>query len=407
MQMEKQGKEFRNSYFARLPGLKYLPPEDKYIFALPSPKYKFNIIGTGMMGIEHLRVTYLEGRATIHGIYDPNPRSVAAAQEALSQIDSNSKLKVYNDLESACTDPEVDGLIISTPNFSHISVIREAVKSKKHILLEKPMATTIPDAHEIYSIAKNYPAVFQIGLQYRYKAMYVDAIQEALNHRKLGDIKMIHILEHRYPFLDKVKQWNKFNQYSGGTLVEKCCHYFDLMNLFAQSRPTKIYATGSMAVNFRTFEYNGRKSDILDNAVVSVDYENGVRAGFTLCMFSPQFYEELMLCGDEGHLRTYESIDYLPGPKQKTYLEIKVGEKSTSRISQPCYPTYIEQSGHGGATFFEHKYFIDEIEGSKRSVATAEEGFWSIVVGYAAQKSIELGGPIKINELLQEYSLNL
>lgn len=407
MQMEKQGKEFRNSYFARLPGLKYLPPEDKYIFALPSPKYKFNIIGTGMMGIEHLRVTYLEGRATIHGIYDPNPRSVAAAQEALSQIDSNSKLKVYNDLESACTDPEVDGLIISTPNFSHISVIREAVKSKKHILLEKPMATTIPDAHEIYSIAKNYPPVFQIGLQYRYKAMYADAIQEALNHRKLGDIKMIHILEHRYPFLDKVKQWNKFNQYSGGTLVEKCCHYFDLMNLFAQSRPTKIYATGSMAVNFRTFEYNGRKSDILDNAVVSVDYENGVRAGFTLCMFSPQFYEELMLCGDEGHLRTYESIDFLPGPKQKTYLEIKVGEKSTSRISQPCYPTYIEQSGHGGATFFEHKYFIDEIEGSKRSVATAEEGFWSIVVGYAAQKSIELGGPIKINELLQEYSLNL
>ena len=405
--MEKQGKEFRNSYFARLPGLKYLPPEDKYIFALPSPKYKFNIIGTGMMGIEHLRVTYLEGRATIHGIYDPNPRSVAAAQEALSQIDSNSKLKVYNDLESACTDPEVDGLIISTPNFSHISVIREAIKSKKHILLEKPMATTIPDAHEIYSIAKNYPAVFQIGLQYRYKAMYVDAIQEALNHRKLGDIKMIHILEHRYPFLDKVKQWNKFNQYSGGTLVEKCCHYFDLMNLFAQSRPKKVYATGSMAVNFRTFEYNGRKSDILDNAVVSVDYENGVRAGFTLCMFSPQFYEELMLCGDEGHLRTYESVDFLPGPKQKTALEIKVGENSTSRISQPCYPTYIEQSGHDGATFFEHKYFIDTIEGSKSSVATAEEGFWSIVVGYAAQKSIELGGPIKINELLQEYSLNL
>ena len=404
--MVKKGKEFRSSYFARLP-VKYLPPEDKYIFSLPSPKYKFNIIGTGMMGIEHLKVTYLEGRAIIQGIYDPNPRSVTAAQEALSQIDSNSELKVYNDLESACTDPEVDGLIISTPNFSHISVIREAIKSKKHILLEKPMATTIPDAHEIYSIAKNYPAVFQIGLQYRYKAMYADAIQEALNQRKLGDIKMIHILEHRYPFLDKVKQWNKFNQYSGGTLVEKCCHYFDLMNLFAQSRPTKIYATGSMAVNFRTFEYNGRKSDILDNAVVSVDYENGVRAGFTLCMFSPQFYEELMLCGDEGYLRTYESFDYLPGPKQKTYLEIKVGEKSTSRISQPCYPTYIEQSGHGGATFFEHKYFIDTIEGSKSSVATAEEGFWSIVVGYAAQKSIELGGPIKINELLQEYSLNL
>ncbi|MHA1671505.1 MAG: Gfo/Idh/MocA family protein [Promethearchaeota archaeon] len=405
--MPNHGKEFRNSYFARLPGLKYLSPEDRYIFALPSPKHRFNIIGSGMMGIEHLRVTYLESRATIHGIYDPNPRSVAAAQSALSQIDPELELKVYDNLEAACMDPDVDGLIISTPNFSHISVIREAIKSKKHILLEKPMATTIPNAHEIYTIANNYPAVFQIGLQYRYKAMYVEAIQEALNHRKLGDIKMIHLLEHRYPFLDKVKQWNKFNQYSGGTLVEKCCHYFDLLNLFAQSRPKKIYATGSMAVNFKTFEYEGKQSDILDNAVVSVDYENGVRAGFTLCMFSPQFYEELMLCGNEGYLQTYNRVDYLSGVKPKSYLEIKLGEKSASRISQPCYPTYIEQSGHGGATFFEHRYFIDTIEGKKTTVATAEEGFWSIVVGYAAQRSIELGTPIIVNDLLEEFSLNL
>ena len=405
--MVKHGKEFRNSKWAQIRGLTYLPPEDKYIFALDPPKYRFNIIGTGMMGIEHLRVTYLEGRATIHGIYDPNPRSVAAAQKVLSQIDPELELKVYDDLESACMEPIVDGLIVSTPNFSHISVIREAIKSKKHILLEKPMATSIPDAHEIYTIAKNYPAAFQVGLQYRYKAMCVEAIQEALIRQRLGDIKMIHILEHRYPFLDKVKQWNKFNEYSGGTLVEKCCHYFDLMNLFAQSRPKKIYATGSMAVNFKTFEYKGRKSDILDNAVVSVDYENGVRASFTLCMFSPQFYEELMLCGDEGHLRAYECSDYLPGPKAKTNLEIKLGEKSASRISQPCYPTYIEESGHGGATFFEHRYFIDTIEGKETSVATAEEGFWSIVVGYAAQKSIELGTPIDVNELLKEFSLNL
>jgi len=405
--MVKHSKEFRNSYFSRLPGLKSIPPDDKYIFALAKPKYKFNIIGSGMMGIEHLKVTYLEGRASIHGIYDPNPRSVTTAQTALSQIDPEQKLKVYDTLEYACMDPEVDGLIISTPNFSHISIIREAIKSEKHILLEKPMATTIPDAYEIYKITDDYPAVFQIGLQYRFKAMYVEAIQEALIHQKLGNIKMINISEHRYPFLDKVKQWNKFNEYSGGTLVEKCCHYFDLLNLFAQSRPEKVYATGSMAVNFKQFEYKGRKSDILDNAVVCIDYENDARAGFTLCMFSPQFYEELTVNGEDGYLHCYESIDYLPGVKPKTYLEIKAGEKSTSRISQPCYPTYIEESGHSGATFFEHRYFIDNIEGNQTSVATAEEGFWSIVVGYAAQRSIELGTSIIVNDLLEEFSLEL
>ena len=404
--MVKRDKEFSNSRLSMQSRFNILPPEDKYLFEI-SPKYKFNIIGSGMMGIEHLKTTYLEGRATIHGVYDPNPKSIQAAQAALSRIDPEKKLKVYDEIEKACLDPEVDGLIISTPNFSHISVIREAIKSKKHILLEKPMATTIADAHEIYKIASDYPAVFQIGLQYRYKAMYVEAIQEALVRKKLGDIKMINISEHRYPFLDKVKQWNKFNEYSGGTLVEKCCHYFDLLNLFAQSRPKKVYATGSMAVNFKKFEYKERKSDILDNAVVCVDYENEVRAGFTLCMFSPQFYEELMVNGEDGYLHCYESIDYLPGIKPKTYLEIKAGEKSTSRISQPCYPIYIEESGHSGATFFEHRYFIDNIEGKQTSVATAEEGFWSIVVGYAAQRSIELGVPIIINDLLKEFDLNV
>jgi Predicted dehydrogenases and related proteins len=139
-------------------------------------------------------------------------------------------------------------LIIATPNYTHVTVLREAVRSGKHILLEKPMATTLPDACQIMRIAERYDAVLQVGLQYRYKPIYVEAIHEALVRRSIGQIKTITILEHREPFLDKVKQWNKFSKYSGGTLVEKCCHYFDLFNLFAQSRPVSVYAVGSQAV---------------------------------------------------------------------------------------------------------------------------------------------------------------
>jgi predicted dehydrogenase len=79
-------------------------------------------------------------------------------------------------------------------------------KSGKHILLEKPMATTIADAWEIAQTAKAHPAVFQIGLQYRYKPIYVEAIHAALERKTIGDIKTITILEHRFPFLDKVGQ---------------------------------------------------------------------------------------------------------------------------------------------------------------------------------------------------------
>ena len=81
-----------------------------------------------------------------------------------------------------------------------------------------------------------------------------------------------------------------------------------------------VFATGSMAVNFLEFEYAGEKSDILDNAFVVVTYENGVRASFNLCMFSPMFYEELVLCGDEGRLKAWENEDFLPARTRPTRI---------------------------------------------------------------------------------------
>ncbi len=267
------------------------------------------------------------------------------------------------------------------------------------------MATTLPDAYEILSIARSYSAVLQVGLQYRFKPIYVEAIHEALVRRSIGDIKTITILEHREPFLDKVRQWNKFSAYSGGTLVEKCCHYFDLFNLFAQSRPVTVYAMGSQAVNFLDFEYEGKKSDILDNAFVIVTYANGVRANFNLCMFAPMVYEEVILCGTRGRLKAFENEDFLPAPRPSSGLEVLLGQDQPSRIATPCYPELIEITGHNGGTYFEHVSFIEHIEGRPTNAATAEDGFWSVVVGVAAEESVRLGAPVRIDELLARYHI--
>ena len=387
-------------FAGRLPQMQYMPQSDRYVFALDQPKYRFNVIGTGDNGSEHIRVTSLEGRAKIHGVFDPNPGSIAWAKASFEKFAPNQELVVYDSLEAACNDPAADGLIISTPNYTHLEVLRVAVKSGKHILLEKPMATTVQDAYEILKIAADYPAVLQVGLQYRYKAMYVEAIHEVLERKSLGDLKMVSIMEHRWPFLDKVNQWNKFSKYSGGTLVEKCCHYFDLMNLFAQARPVKVFGTGSMAVNFTDFEYQGEQSDILDNAFVTVDYANGVRASFNLCMFAPVYYEEIVLVGDQGRLKAYEDETLTPNGQSNHYLEVKRGLEAPSRITTPYYP-HIQESGHSGATFYEHINLIDNIEGKPTNTASVEEGFWSVVVGAAAEESVKTGQPVMIDEILK------
>lgn len=401
-----KGKEFWSRDFASRYGHSDLVSEqDKYLFAQEPPRYRFNCIGTGTMGQEHIRVTGFEGRAAIHGIYDPEPLSIENAKIAHAKY-SDEPLKVYSSLEEACTDPAVDGIIICTPNYTHIDVVRVAAESGKHILVEKPVATTINDALEIARIAGSYEGIFQVGLQYRYKAIYREAIHEALERGTLGEIITVSMTEHRMPFLDKVGQWNKFGRFSGGTLVEKCCHYFDLINLFAQSRPRTVYASGSMAVNFREFEHERGKSDILDNAFVVVEYDNGVRGAFSLAMFAPMFYEEVVLCGDVGRLRAFENLDFLPGETLKSGLEIFGGETHVSRMTTPSYPIAIEESGHNGATFFEHVHFVDSIDAGTSNGPTPMDAFWSVVVGVAAEKSAATGNVVEVSSLLNENGLD-
>ena len=71
----------------------------------------------------------------------------------------------------------------------------------------------------------------------------------------------------------------------------------------------------------------------------------------------------------------------------------------------PPYPAYIEGTRHNGATFYEHISFIDDIEGKKTTAAAAGEGFWSIVVGAAAEESIKTGKVISIGELLKNNGI--
>ena len=182
----------------------------------------------------------------------------------------------YGSLQEACTDPDIDAIMICTPNHTHFDILSVAMETGKPIFLEKPMATSIEDAKSIIDACEGYEAFVQLGLQYRYKSQYVEALHELKQRKSLGSLKTISLSEHRPPFLDKVDQWNKFNQNTGGTLVEKCCHYFDLMNLMADAAPIRVYASGGQAVNFRDFTRDGAASDIDDHAFVIIEYANGI-----------------------------------------------------------------------------------------------------------------------------------
>ncbi len=355
------------------------------------------IIGLGMMGREHLRVIGLLGFSRAQGIYDPDPRSVELALLEWNRL-QNSPLKIYSDLNTGLLDKDVDGILICTPNHTHYKILKKAMSTGKPILLEKPMATSLAEAFQIVNLADQYPTFIQLGMQYRYKAQYIDAFYELKKLHSVGEIKTIVMSEYRPPFLDKVNQWNKFNQSSGGTLVEKCCHYFDLINLMAESRPQKIFAVGGQAVNFLDFELRGFSSDIDDHAMVIIEYENKIKASFVLNMFSEQLNEELIVGGRRGRLVTRECASFDPKVASEAHLQVEVPGHEYFLPSVVSYPTWIEQSGHYGATFFEHVAFHNQLAGHVVDAATPKQALWSLIIASAAQLSIQSHKEIDLKE---------
>jgi myo-inositol 2-dehydrogenase / D-chiro-inositol 1-dehydrogenase len=395
----------RLRFFENSVNQRHITDADRYLYQRQAPRYNLVVIGTGTMGQEHMRVAALLGRARVLGIYDQQTHSMDAAEAAYRAI-SGDVLRRYADLHAACHDPDADVLMICTPNFTHVEVLTCALASGKAIFLEKPMATTLADAVAIMDAAKSHNSFVQIGLQYRYKAQYREAFHEVKARGSLGQIHTISMSEYRPPFLDKVGQWNKFNRNTGGTLVEKCCHYFDLINLLADSQAVRVYATGGRAVNFVDFQKDGIASDIDDHAFVCIDYANGIRASFTLNMFCADFTEELIVAGAQGRLLTHECFDFHAQVPTQTSIKLELGENGASRTTQLSYPALIEQSGHHGATYYEHIALMDQLDGQKADCATVEQGLWSMIVASAAQESMRTGQAVSVSNFLQSQQLD-
>ena len=121
----------------------------------------------------------------------------------------------------------------------------------------------------------------------------------------VGTPRMVAMREHRFPFLTKVGDWNRLTANTGGTLVEKTCHFFDLMNVIIGERPERVMASGAQDVNHLDEVVDGRPADMLDNAFVIVDYPSGARALLDLCMFAEATHhqEELSVVGDAARSR--------------------------------------------------------------------------------------------------------
>ncbi|MFZ6003252.1 MAG: Gfo/Idh/MocA family protein [Actinomycetota bacterium] len=359
---------------------------------------RYGFVGLGMMGQEHVRNVLALPGAEVVAFADPHEPSIA---QALALVDGPARPSTFDDHRRMLDSADLDVVVISTPNHTHHRVLADLWGRPLHLMVEKPLCTTVEDCLEVVERAADHPGLVWMGLEYRYMPAVTRFIEE-VQAGAVGDLKMLFIREHRFPFLVKVDNWNRLSRNTGGTLVEKCCHFFDLMNLVAGARPSRVLASGGQDVNHLDEVYDGEGSDLLDNAFVVVDYANGVRACLDLCMFAEgsRWEQELVATGDAGKVEAF-----VPG-----FMEVGRG-RQPQIVRGTRHDWSVEESdvtdddriavhgAHHGASYLEHVHLCEAIRAGTNPGVTVEDGLWSVAVGAAAHRSIEEGRAVHLSEL--------
>jgi myo-inositol 2-dehydrogenase / D-chiro-inositol 1-dehydrogenase len=254
----------------------------------PRPRIRCAILGCGMMGQEH--VSYIMGYPRdiqIDYLVDSFQPSLDAAQKVMSDYQAKGKggehdqfhvpLLLHSEEELFQEVDTIDLLVVATPNYLHTDSLVKWGKHDVTILVEKPVAVSREQLERLQDLVQDpeFKARVWTGMEYR----FIPAIAKLLSlvPTVIGDLKMITIRENRYPFLDKVGTWNRDPAKTGDTLVEKCCHFFDLFRLITGQEVSlpQVRALAQRGLNYHEeLSLPGVERPVIDAAYVVMPFQN-------------------------------------------------------------------------------------------------------------------------------------
>lgn len=304
-------------------------------------KIKTAIIGMGMMGFSQLRNCFLPSKdyevTAVCDVYEPNISRVA---DFIKQ--NNLNIQIYRDYKKMLSDADFSLAVIVTPDDTHEDIAVDCLSAGKHLRLEKPMAITNEGCQRIYAAWQAHPQIIQIGYELRYSPV-ISQMQKLLSG--IGTPKLIWCHEFRHPFLQKdglIPNWITKKAHTGGTLLEKNCHHFDLFNMFADAPAVSVYASGDNDTIYKD-------TDILDNAFVTVDYKNGCRAMLSLCMFAPELKNqkhmhafEFGIIGEKGRMEIHDDTLYFWDRNAQSELTYNYLRENTEAHTEDIIPSLNE-----------------------------------------------------------------
>ena len=309
---------------------------------------RLGIIGTGSRGRYHI-ANLLE---------DKSARIVALCDDYRPHLDLAAALvpdaKQYADYHRLLEDPDVDGVIITTPLYLHAPITLDALAAGKHVFCEKAMAYTPQECQAMYRAWKASGKVLMIGQQRLYDPKYIRAM-ELVHGGAIGDVVGIRNYwyrnnDWRRPVDDPAEErrinWRLYNASSRGLLTELACH--QLQNgswAMGGIQPDSVMGTGSI-------QHWKDSREVFDNVAVVYQYPNGVHMTFESIISNKHFGMGEQILGSKGTVDLVRGILYSEEPAQKSgikqfLIQIERGVLSNSAFASTSWSLESESSDAG------------------------------------------------------------
>jgi len=283
---------------------------------------KVGIVGLGYRLAYLARVFTAEhADFSVVGYVDPDPAGLPYTRQHGIPVGRH-----YGSLDAMLDEEQLDLLMVGSPNHLHLDHIRIGMERGLKVFTEKPVVVSIDETMELATlIAKHGSDNLMVGLVLRYAPLYKD-LRKAQGDGLLGDIASIEASEHIPPYHGAffMRDWRRYERYSGSFMLEKCCHDLDLYNGVMGCRPRNVVSFGGRKIftpehapekrGINDLEVYNRKpsgwmgsdrvfdsdGDIIDFQTAMVEYENGSVLSFHTNLSVPDDFRRFAVIGHKG-----------------------------------------------------------------------------------------------------------
>lgn len=325
------------------------------------------VIGAGRMGELHARV-FAEM---------PDTRLVAVADiddRVAQRVADTFGVPGTTNLEEAIIRDDVHVVSICTSDQAHVEPCRIAAQAGKHILLEKPLATTVEDAEAIIAAAKEAGVLLMVGHILRFDPRYAGA-KKAIADGAVGEI--IHMYGRRYNVVASGQR------IAGRTNVAFFLgvHDLDAMRWFADSDWATAYALGRRKVL--------AKHDTEDTIMALLTFENGIIATLDTCWAVPM-----------GQARSLDARLDVVGTEGAVNIEVRgeglrvVDQQRTTSPDVVYVPVVGDRQAGALRTQLEH--FVECVRNDREPCITPQDALQAVKAAAAITESLQTGEPVTV-----------